>query len=215
MIERIVLLAVAGLMAACGGGSRDPEVPASTGQGAAGAYREGVHWHRLASPLPAADNEVAEAFSYACPACAQFQPEIDAWKRERGDAVSLRYVPVVFSPAWDPHARMYHAAQAMGALSRLHRATFAAMYQQGRQAQTLEHMADIAQVAGIDRARFLEVARSAEVEAALAQAREWTMAAGVSATPTLVVAGRYRVERAQPGGASPLAVADWLLEHRP
>ncbi len=213
MIHRLLLLAAAGLLAACGGAS-DPAAPAGGGNAAA-PYREGVHWHRIATPVAAADNEVAEAFSYACPACAQFQPELDAWKRERGDAVSLRYVPVVFSPAWDPHARMYHAAQAMGALSRLHRATFTAMYQQGRPAQTLEHMADIAQVAGVDRGRFLQIARSPEVEAAMAQAREWTQAAGVASTPTLVVAGRYRVERAQPGGGSALAVADWLLENRP
>ena len=120
MIHRLILLAAAGLLAACGG-SQDPAAPAAAGNGTA-PYREGVHWHRIATPVAAADNEVVEAFSYACPACAQFQPELDAWKRERGDAVSLRYVPVVFSPAWDPHARMYHAAQAMGALSRLHRA---------------------------------------------------------------------------------------------
>ncbi|MBX3726698.1 MAG: thiol:disulfide interchange protein DsbA/DsbL [Xanthomonadales bacterium] len=212
MIQRIALLAVAGLLAACGGGSQESPAPAGT---TGGAYQEGVHWHRLATPLPAADNEVTEAFSYACPACAQFQPEVDAWKRERGDAVVLRYVPVVFSPAWDPHARTFHTAQAMGVFSRVHRPIFTAMYQQGRPGQTLEQLADIVQVAGIDRSRFLEVARSAEVEAAMAQAREWSLAAGITSTPTLVVAGRYRVELRQRGDSRPFAVADWLLANLP
>lgn len=213
MIHRIALLTVAGLLAACGGGSGEP--PAGAGQAAGAAYQEGVHWHRLASPLPAADNEVVEAFSYACPACAQFQPEVDAWKRERGDAVVLRYVPVVFSPAWDPHARTFHTAQAMGVFSRVHRPIYAALYQQGRPAQTLEHMADIVQAAGIDRGRFLEVARSAEVEGAMAQARDWSLAAGITSTPSLVVAGRYRVELRQRGDSRPFAVVDWLLANRP
>jgi thiol:disulfide interchange protein DsbA len=203
----------AALLAACGGGNDTPAASAA-GDGAA-TYREGTHYHRLATPVEAGPNEIVEVFNYACPACAQFQPEIDAFKRDKGDAVSIRYVPAEFHPTWAPFARAYHAFQELGAFGRLHRALFEALYVQGRQLQTIEDIADVAALAGIDRATFLEVAVSPKVEAALESSRAYTRAVGVTSTPSLIVAGRYRVERNQPGSAKALQVADWLLENTP
>lgn len=210
---RILLpgLAVA-LLAACGGST---DAPASGANEAAAPYREGSHYHRLATPVPAEATSVVEVFSYACPACGQFQPEIDAYKRSKGDAVSISYVPAEFHPTWAPFARAYHAFQELGAFGRLHRALFDALYVQGRQLQTIEDIADVAAVAGIDRETFLQVAASPEVEAGLERSRNYTRAVGVSSTPTLIVAGRYRVERNQPGSAKALEVADWLLANTP
>ena len=105
--------------------------------------------------------------------------------------------------------------QELGAFGRLHRALFEALYVQGRQLQTIEDIADVAALAGIDRATFLEVAVSPKVEAALESSRAYTRAVGVTSTPSLIVAGRYRVERNQPGSAKALQVADWLLENTP
>lgn len=216
---RVILLCLTTLaLAACG---REPpeattSVAATSEPVAANAltYREGQHYERLNTPVEAADNEVVEVFSYACPACAQFQPEIDTWRRERGNAVSFRYVPAEFHPSWVPFARAYHTAQAMGTLARLHRPIFDALYRQRRQAGTIEEIADIVAAAGVDRARFIEISQSPEVDAAMERSRQYVRAAQVGSTPTLVVAGRYRVVRQQSGG-SPLKIADWLLEHRP
>lgn len=201
-------------LAACGGGNDATSAAAPAGDGGA-LYREGTHYTRLATPLPASANEVVEVFSYACPACGQFQGEVDAWKRERGEAVHLRYVPAEFHPAWAPFAQAYYTFVELGALGRLHRATFDALYRQGRPLATLEDIAGVAETAGIPRERFLAVAQSPEVAAALAQAREYVQSAQIGSTPTLVVSGRYRVERAQPGNAKALEVADWLIEHQP
>jgi thiol:disulfide interchange protein DsbA len=203
----------AALLAACGGATETPAGGATADSAA--TYREGTHYHRLATPVEAGANEITEVFNYACPACAQFQPEIDAFKREKGDAVSIRYVPAEFHPTWAPFARAYHAFQELGAFGRLHRALFEALYVQGRQLQTIEDIADVAALAGIDRATFLEVAASPAVEAGLERSREFTRAVGVTSTPSLIVAGRYRVERAQPGSAKALEVADWLLANTP
>lgn len=204
----------AALLAACGGGADAPAGAGATADATA-TYREGTHYHRLATPVDAGPNEVVEVFNYACPACAQFQPEIDAYKRSKGDAVTIRYVPAEFHPTWAPFARAYHTFQELGAFGRLHRALFEAMYVQGRQLQTIEDIADVAALAGIDRATFLQVAASPEVEAGLERSREFARAVGVTSTPSLIVAGRYRVERAQPGSAKALEVADWLLENTP
>lgn len=209
----LILILAAAALAACGGDGAAPA--AGDGGNASATYREGVHYHRLANPVEAADNEVVEVFSYACPACAQLQPQVDAWKRERGDSAQLRYVPVEFNPAWVPFARGFHTFQELGAFGRLHRALYDAMYNQRRQVLTIQDIADVAVVAGIDRQRFLEVAQSPEVDAAMARSREYTTAVAPEVTPSLVVAGRYRLDGRQPAGVQMFDVVDWLLENRP
>jgi thiol:disulfide interchange protein DsbA len=204
------------LLGACGNDAAPPAGGETAAPATASApYREGEHYQRIDPPLPAADNEIVEVFSYACPACAQFQPEVDAWKRERGDAVTLRYVPAEFSPGWIPFAQAFHTAQAMGTLGRLHRPIFDALYRQGRRAGTLNEIAEIVAAVGVDPTQFLTVSQSPEVVAAGETSRTYVRDAGVGSTPTMIVAGRYRVERKQPDGVKPLAVVDWLLENRP
>lgn len=225
----LTLLFALALAAGCG--ERDAAAP-SAGSNAGGSitgsagdarpadanatYREGVHYTRLAAPVAdAATNEVVEVFSYACPACAQFQPEVDAWKRERGESVSLRYVPAEFFPAWEPFAQAFHALHEVGGFSRAHRYLFNALYQRNQRATTIEEIAQVLTGAGIDAQAFLAAARSPEVAALRERSRAYVRDTGVGSTPTLVVAGRYRVERRQPGGVSPLDVADWLIENTP
>lgn len=201
------------VLAACGGS--DPGAGATAGASGAARYQEGVHYQRLAQPFEAEANEIVEVFSYGCPACVAFQPRVDAWKREQGDAVLLRYVPAIFHPTWEPYARAFHAAQELGALSRLHRAIYAGMSRPSGPPTTLDQLADVVAEAGIDRQRFLEAAQSPAVDAAVGRSREYVQRAGVQSTPSLVVSGRYRVEAAQPGNISPLTVVDWLVERQP
>lgn len=200
------------LLVACGGADRDAATDGSPG---GARYQEGVHYERLARPLDAAANEVVEVFSYACPACGQLQPQVDAWKRDRGDDIVLRYVPAVFNASWEPFGRAFHAAQELGALSRVHRAIYAGMGQAGRPVNTLSDLADVVAGAGVDRQRFLDTAQSPAVDAALERSREYVQQAAIESTPTLIVSGRYRVGNVQPGGISPLTVVDWLIEHQP
>lgn len=216
MMLRVFLFTLAAsLLGGCGGAS---DGGSATSAGSSNApYREGTHYERLVSPIAgAADNEVVEVFSYACPGCAQFQPEIDVWKRERGDAVILRYEPAEFHPSWLPFARAYHAMRRIGALGRGHRALFEGLYRSGAQpAQTLDQIADLLAAAGIDRDAFMTAAASPEVDAALEASRNYLKLASVASTPTLIVAGRYRVERNIPGGVKATALADWLIANRP
>lgn len=214
MISRLLSLTfLLSMLAACGGTQPDPGTPASGSTGVA-RYQDGVHYQRLAQTLEAEPNEVVEVFSYACPACVVFQPRVDAWKRERGDAVSLRYVPAIFHPTWEPFARAFHAAQELGALSRLHRAIYTAMTQSNRP-NDLFDLADVVAAAGTDRQRFLEIAQSPAVDAAIERSREYVRSAGVEGTPSLVVSGRYIVSFDPNSGISELTIVDWLIDNQP
>ncbi len=200
------------ILAACGG---DASAPAATGSDSQARFKAGQNYDLLASAIDAPANEVVEVFSYACPACAAIQPQVDEFKRERGDAVRLRYVPAEFQPAWAAFARAFHTAGAMGAQGRLHRAFFNAIYQRRLPVSTLEDLAGVAASAGVDSTRFIEVSRSPEVEAAMVAGREYVKQAQVDATPTFIVSGRYRVSTRQPTGATALEVVGWLLENQP
>lgn len=217
ILRAVVFTLAAGLLAGCGSDPGNSGSSASSTGSSSAPYRDGTHYERLVSPIAGApDNEVVEVFSYACPACAQFQPEIDAWKRERGDAVTLRYEPAEFSPAWQPFARAFHAMRKIGAFGRGHRAMFEGLYRSGAQpAQTLDQIADLLAAAGIDREAFMTAAASPEVDAALEASRNYLKLAAVASTPTLIVAGRYRVQRNIPGGIKATDVADWLIANKP
>ena len=68
--------------------------------------------------------EVVEVFNYVCPACAMFQPLVNAWKPRLGADVRFTYVPAPFGPRWDPYVRAYYAAESMGVVDRTHDAVF-------------------------------------------------------------------------------------------
>src|SRR3954470_11230231 len=54
--------------------------------------------------------EVVEVFGYWCPHCAEFQPELSAWRRGLPSGVRFTYVPAVFT-AGDSFARGFFAAE--------------------------------------------------------------------------------------------------------
>jgi thiol:disulfide interchange protein DsbA len=46
--------------------------------------------------------EVVEVFGYVCPACAAFNPLVEAWKAKLPADVRFSYVPAPFGPEWNP-----------------------------------------------------------------------------------------------------------------
>ena len=138
--------------------------------------------------------EVAEVFAYACPHCHELQPALDAWQGTLPKGVRLAYVPAVFS-AGDAFARAFFAAQDAGALARLHAPLYRAVHVDG----TLAHNATVDELAawfgehGLDAARMRAAMLSPAVEQRLHAAREFGLRSGIEGTPTLIVAGRYRV----------------------
>lgn len=157
--------------------------------------------------------EVAEVFGYLCPHCAHFEPTLSAWVRTLPKQARFVAVPADFRDDWVPYARAYFAAQALGVLPRTH----ASMYQALHEEQSLplsgatpEEIATFYQRYGIAPARFLAAYRAPSVDAQMRHAREFALRSGVEGTPTLIVAGRYRVT--SPSRDKQLATARWLVD---
>ena len=172
--------------------------------GAQSRFTEGQQYSRIDPPQPThvaeGKIEVVEIFSYACVHCATFEPHIAAWKKQMPENAQFRGLPAVFSPAWEPYARAYFAAESLKVLDKVHEPLFKALHEERRPLRTVEEIADFAAEKGVDRAQFLEVANASSTTLKLNRAREQAMRYGIQGTPSMVVNGKYLVEAGKSGG---------------
>lgn len=142
--------------------------------------------------------EVAEVFGYVCPACAGFQPLVAAWKPKLAADVNFVYVPALFGNVWDTYARAFYAAQVMGVQEKTHDAVYRAIHidetLKGERGQdTPQDIANFYNAYGVDAAQFVETMGSFAVEGKLNKAKQFAQTTGITGTPTLIVAGKYRI----------------------
>ena len=159
---------------------------------------EGRDYVLIADGKPFADAkgkiEVAEVFGYWCHFCNDFQPLVDAWKRRLPADVNFVYVPAAFNPD-DAYARGFFAAQQLGLLPRTHNALFRAIHA----TRDMPMNASATEVAsfyagyGVSAERFAAAMAAPAVDAQMQRARTFAERAQVPGTPSLIVAGRYRV----------------------
>ena len=138
--------------------------------------------------------EIAEVFSYRCVHCAEFQPSVNAWKKALPADVRWEYVPAVFGGSWDDFARAFFAAQVLGVQPRTHDLVFKAIFvDQSVKTGSLDEIADMYAKFGVDRTKFLATMKSFGVTAKLNRAKQFALRTGITATPTIIVNGKYRV----------------------
>ncbi|MEM1089045.1 MAG: thiol:disulfide interchange protein DsbA/DsbL [Pseudomonadota bacterium] len=162
------------------------------GQG--GAYVPGKDYKLIEPAQPTDDAtqvEVVEVFGYLCPHCATFQPYIEPWSKNRPDRVTYQRVPVVFQRSWEPLARAYYTAEALGILEESHNALFRALHTERRPLRNTDDLANFFTSFGVTREEFDNTAKSFTVQTKLSrgvnQARRW----GVTGTPSVVINGKY------------------------
>lgn len=146
--------------------------------------------------------EVIEFFSYGCGHCAVFQPEVDAWlQRVDTSKVELTYIPVTFRPDFALLARGYYAAEALGVAKSTHHGIFAAIFSNTAQpVRTFNDVAALYEKVGVKAADLTAAAQKFDVETKLRRSNELLQTFRVDGTPTIVVAGKYRVTGESAGG---------------
>jgi len=144
--------------------------------------------------------EVAEIFGYTCPHCATFQPLMSAWKASAPADVRITYVPAPFGGYWEPYAKAYYAAEALGVAAASHDAVFRAIHiERSLPVQPLptdEQLGQFYARFGADPATFASTLSSFGVNGKMNRARQFiqrSFGSEVASTPTLVVNGKYRV----------------------
>jgi protein dithiol oxidoreductase (disulfide-forming) len=181
----------------------------------AATFSEGSDYVRVIptqqTTVPKGKVEVMEVFSYGCPACNAFQPEMERLRRSLPPNAQLVYLPAAFVPAedWPMFQRAYFAAQLLGVAERTHQAMFDAVWKSGELATsdpgtnrlkdpqpTIEQAARLYQrVAGVNPQQFLAMANSFGVDSKMRAADAQILAMHVESTPTIIVNGKYRVTR--------------------
>jgi thiol:disulfide interchange protein DsbA len=181
------------------------------------APREGVDYFPIDPPQPLGSSpgkvEIAEVFSYTCIHCARLDTLLPAWKATLPAQIEFVYVPMAHG-GMEQVARGFYAAQALGELDRTHSGMFKAFTEQRRGGSgSAEDIAAIYADLGVDRDTMLATMKSFGVNASVARNLKAVPRWAVENTPTLVVAGKYRVVVTNDRGhQGVLDTAAWLAQ---
>jgi thiol:disulfide interchange protein DsbA len=176
-------------------------------------WQEGVHYKTLAQPVPTSvapgKIEVTEAFSYGCIYCFRSKDAIRQLATELPSDAVMTYVHASFNPseAWPMFQRAFYTAQSLGVAAAAHEPFFIAIWETGefplrdassggirRPLPTIEDAATFYEKnTGVSAAKFLETAKSKQIDDAVRNADALIEAYRISGTPSLIVNGRYLV----------------------
>ncbi len=139
--------------------------------------------------------EVAEVFAYWCSHCADFQPMVDAWKKNVPADVGFVYIPAAFDLE-DAYAKAFFAADAAKAVPKIHQPMFDAIHEEGvlpRSNASVDELGTWLAQRGLNRAKMVASMQSKDVAQRMARAQAFAIANRVGGTPTLIVNGKYVV----------------------
>ncbi|RKR07451.1 thiol:disulfide interchange protein DsbA [Kushneria sinocarnis] len=156
---------------------------------------------------------VTEVFWYGCPHCYDLERPLENWVGQLSDDVVFNRVPAPLGKTWAKHAAAYYTAEELGILDRTHLAFFDAIHKQGKRMTGDEAIADFYSNYGVERQKVLDTLNSFGVKSELNQAMSKVKSWQVMGTPTIVVAGKYKVSpQSAQGIDNMLDVTDRLIE---
>lgn len=157
--------------------------------------------------------EVAEIFSYTCPHCAQFEPMLVDWRKKQTADVKFTPIAGPFGGNPIPFEKAFYAAQTLGLVEKTHEAMFRAVHIDQSidfRSVTDEQLGQFYAKYGVKPADFIGTMNSFAITAKGKRAEQFMQRSGVSASPSLVVNGKYLVTT-QKGFEDMLRVADHLI----
>jgi len=168
---------------------------------------------RVQVDAPAGKVEVIEFFSYNCPHCNDFEPQLDAWLKTAPKEVAFRRVPVPFvGNDVESKQRLYYALEAMGKVEEFQPKVFNAIHKQRQNVNGDANIIAWATANGLDGAKFKEVFTSFSVASKAKRATQLTEAYKVAGVPALAVGGRWYVDGELAGNMTKaLQVTNYLI----
>ena len=186
-------------------------------------WTEGKDYFAIQNPQPTDQPDkvvVTEVFSFACPACNQFEPYLDKLRAELPAGAVLEFLPASWhaNEDWPVFQRAYFTAKALGIDNKQsHDAVFKAIWgpngplatydpttQRPKAEANLPKLEDVAKFYaqfGAKPADFIATADSFTVNLQMKRADQQIMAWGTDSTPTLVIDGKWRLTPASTKGA--------------
>ena len=178
-----------------------------------GEFAEGEHYQEILTDVrrrPGAPVEVIEFFSYGCVHCMNFDPMIEEWAAEQADDVVFSRQPAMWSPIQVLLGQAYLTLEEKEVLDENHTRIFSAIHDRRKQFLTADMIGDHVDGRGISKDDFVRAFNSPRVKSAVRQAETEQREYKISATPSIVVAGKYVVGMGQGAGRA-LQVVDNLI----
>jgi len=171
-------------------------VPAS--DAAATSFQAGKDYEvvnpTLEAPKPKTKVHVTEFFSYGCPACNHFEPELEAWLAKKPNYIIFDRVPVIFEPSWDLLARAYYTARSLGVAEKITPAIFEAIHAKGVVFNDEASLADFFAQYGVNKKEFDNTFNfSPGIDAQVLYGNNLMRKYQVMEVPTMLVEDKYKV----------------------
>ena len=180
-----------------------------------GEFLEGEHYQVLENPrrIRGDQIEIMEFFSYGCVHCYNFDPILEDWAEDKGEAINFVRTPAVANDYWRILGRAYYVFQDMGIYEDRHMRFFRDIHEARRSFPTPEALFAYAEEEGLDRNAFEASYQSTAVNSAVNRADQMARRLQVAAVPTIVVQGKYVVRTTREiGPKRMLDVMDHLIE---
>ena len=139
----------------------------------------------MPADVPAGKVEVVEFFSYNCPHCAAFEPQLETWLKTLPPYVSFKRIPVPFvGNDTEAKQRLYYTLEAMGKVDEFQPQIFKAIHE-----QRLNLTGDDAILAWVGKQPGLDAKKFAELF------KSFSISARPSARPSSRPTSRWRASR--------------------
>ena len=158
-----------------------------------GNYVAGEQYSILENPRRVRGNriEVIEFFSYACPYCYRFEPELVEWVDENQDRIKFIRSPLVSNDTSRRLARHYYSLEKLGLLDELHLKFFSAVHDRRLNISTPARLEKWAGENGAG--SYSEVFASGEIQRRVEAADQLARQLQIANVPSMIVQGQYAV----------------------
>lgn len=180
-------------------------------------FEEDVHYQTLSKPLATTVDkgkiEVRELFWYYCPHCADLEPFVNRWLKNKGDNVEFVLQPAIFSDRWVKGAVFYYVLEELNLLGTLHNKLFDAIHKDNIKFARKDSFIDWLTLNGVDRKVATKVFSSFHVRTKVNRAILASKATGVSGVPAFIINGRYSTSVREAGSQQAVfEVIDYLVK---
>jgi len=170
------------------------------------AAEEGFEYQAISPPVALSQGdadgkvEVIEMFFYGCPHCFRAEPMVDKWLKTKPEFVNFQRMPAIFRDSWEPLARAFYVAKALGVLERIHEPLFNAIHIKRKKTYSKEAIRAFFVSQGISAADFDKTYNSFQVANQIARARDLGKRFKIQGVPSFVVDGQWRTNGTMAGG---------------
>ncbi len=164
---------------------------------------EGQNFLRLKNPLPVDSGKSVEVlyfFSYGCPHCRDFDPELQPWLKQLPADVDFKRVPVDFGrEQWANLGKVLYTLEALGAEKSMTSDVFVAIHDKKLPLHQDKAFFDWAASKGLDRQKVEDTYNSFGVNSKLNRARQLAKNYNVQSVPVVFVDGKFQVSAEKVG----------------